>query len=199
MVAQAPLLPVPAAGGEAVGKPAAVPGRDEPRERLAPVRGDDVRVEEDHRRRIVEVRGGEEDGLVLLAGVVHPEIVPSAMAGCAVPLGARELRETRAERIATGELGEVRIGELVLGGHPVARRLRVEVLEPAVRVGDLHAVMVLDDIPRRRRRIGPGRGRRRRGSGGGLCGRRRRWRRGGRRWGGRGGAAVGQNEGDEQE
>ena len=179
-VADVPLLPVTTAIGESVGDPRPISRRREPCERQAPVRREGVGVEKNGRSAVESIRR-EEDRLVLLPRIVDPEVVRASMTESAVRLRARELCEARAECVTPGELGNVRIGELVLGRDPVARLLRVEGLEPAVGVGHLHAVVFFDDVSGPSRRVRPrGRGRRNGGRGHGRRRGRKRSRRGGR-------------------
>ena len=86
------------------------------------------------------------DVLVLPAVVAGDEVVARAderYTG-AGPLhhGAHGLGEPR----AVGQVGQICLGDRVLGGDPGHRLRRVGVLQPAVRVGDLVPVQVFDDV-----------------------------------------------------
>src|SRR5262249_30873945 len=126
---------------------------------------------------------------VLQALVVVVEVALAAAEGHAEALVVPELGELVLEGGARRQLLEVAEGDLILGLDPGAGLGRVEVLHPAVRIGDLGAVVVVDGVAVPRRRVGEGgrRGRRLRGRGRGRDGGRRR---GGRGRGRRGGGAA---------
>ena len=103
-----------------------------------------------------------QDVLVLEARVaeLEPAVAPAPRrAGSRV---VPELRQPRPDRVAAGHAAEDRGGQLVLRADPRTRRGRVAVLEGPVRVGDRRAVVVVDQVRRRGRRVGePGHARHR--------------------------------------
>jgi len=57
-----------------------------------------------------------------------------------------ECGEAFADRLAIGKLLEVAESNFVLGGDPRHGVWRIKFLEPAVRIGDLAAEVVVDDV-----------------------------------------------------
>src|SRR6185369_8745073 len=55
-------------------------------------------------------------------------------------------REAAADRLAVAEAGEIPVGEPALRVQPLGRARAVGLLEPAVRVRDARAVVLVDDV-----------------------------------------------------
>jgi len=151
-VADAPLGPVGAAAGDAVGDPLPVRAHGVAGQRHGAVRRPGVRIDE-HPRRRVERIGGVEHRLVLqavVAGVEVPSAFPERNAETlVVPEPGQALADLRSGRNPL----EVAEGDLVFRLDPGAGLRRVRVLEPAVRIGDFHAVVVVHRVTQPRRRV----------------------------------------------
>ena len=141
-VAHPPLLPVRAPRGEAVGEQLAVladvPAGDGDRAVLR----QGIGIEDEHAARRQGV-DPVEDALVLQAVVAGEEVAPPVLRRHAVALVVPELGQPLADRLPLGQAGEKRRGHRVLRRHPVARLLRIEVLQPAVGIGNLDAMVVV--------------------------------------------------------
>jgi hypothetical protein len=85
-----------------------------------------------------------------------PEVTAAAMDGQPERLIGKQLGQARAQPLMTGDRREIGVGLLILGGEPRACLGRVHVFEPAIGIGDLHAVVCLDDGGATCRRIGEG-------------------------------------------
>src|SRR6185437_2598819 len=92
--------------------------------------------------------------LILVPAVAGVEVTPALAERHAGLLEVVERGDAVADAGALRQPREVCIGQLPLGLDPGARRRRVELLEPAVRVGDPRAMVVLDHAAARRRRVG---------------------------------------------
>ena len=81
------------------------------------------------------------------------EVAPALLLGHREALVVPELRQPLADRLALRDLVEIAERQLVLGLDPGVRVGRVRVFQPAVGIGDLRAVIVVDLIDRLRLRI----------------------------------------------
>ena len=136
------------------GKQVARIGERHASERDGAVLRPSVRVEQDARlavERILDV----DDRLVLEAVVLGEDIARALLRRRGVARIVEQLLEPRADRAALGDRREERVGDLVLRRDPRGD-LGVDadiVLEPAVRVGDLRAVVVVGLIDLSRLRV----------------------------------------------
>ena len=73
------------------------------------------------------------------------EVLVAAAEGRGVARVVEEARDLAAQALPVGAAGEHRLGQLRLGRHELLGLLRVRVLQPAVGVGDLGAVVGVDD------------------------------------------------------
>lgn len=73
------------------------------------------------------------------------EVVVAAAEGRGVARVVEEARDLAPQALPVGAAGEHGLGQLRLGRHELLGLLRVRVLQPAVGVGDLGAVVGVDD------------------------------------------------------
>src|SRR5207249_10484604 len=98
-----------------------------------------------HPRRGVEPVGGVKDELILKAVVLGEEVPPALLRRGGVFLVVPQVGEPFADRVPPGDGAQVCLGDFVLGGDPggdLGGGADV-VFEPAVRVGDCGAVVVV--------------------------------------------------------
>ena len=114
-----------------------------------------VRVEQDAALGVRRV-GGPQDVLVLEAGVAQLEPAVAATPRSAGPRVVPQLGETGPDRGSPRMAVEDARGQRVLGVDPRPRLGRIAVLERPVRIGDERAVVVVDLVGGRRRRVGHG-------------------------------------------
>ncbi len=174
-LAHLPLLPVRATGGQAVGDAPAVLAHRVAGERDGAVGRQGVGIDQ-HARRAVQLLQGVDHALVLQAVVLGEEVAAALALGDAVALVVPELGQAAAQRLAGRDRLQVPEGDAVLLFDPGAGVVGVGVLQPAVGVGDLEAVVLVDVVAGARAGIGQPcrrRARRRRGRSGGRCGRQR--------------------------
>ena len=149
-IAYLPLPPVRAAVRLGVGDVAPVAARGHPGQRHRRVLAPGVRVEQEAAGRFVALLvhrlGHVDDALVLQPVVVAVEVAPAALARRAPALVVPNLQQPVLDRGAAWKGGQKRLRDGVLRRHPGRRLFTVEVFEPAVRVGDLNAEVVVDLI-----------------------------------------------------
>ena len=156
-IADVDRLPVGAPFREPVREHSSIGRRHPLRERHRAVRREDVGIEHE-RRRCRQTRADVKRRLALQAAVLLVEVA-SALAHGNAHLGViPQLRDPLFEAIAPGQPGEIVRRHLILGRHPGGDVRRVEVFHPPVRVGDLRAEVVVDDVALFRDRIGQFRG-----------------------------------------
>ena len=151
-VVDLPLPPVRAAVRLRVGDVAAVPTGRHPGERHRSVVAPAVGIEQDAPGRLVALlvhRLGDVDhALVLQPVVVAVEVALAPLAGRAPALVVPDRQQPLLDRFAARERGQEWLGDGVLRRHPGRGLLAVEVLQPAVRVGDLDPEVVVDLVDR---------------------------------------------------
>ena len=152
-----PLPPVRAAVRLRVRDVAAVPAGREPGQRHGRVVAPGVRVEQHVSGRLVTLlvhRLRDVDhALVLESVVVVVEVALAALAGRAPALVVPDRAEPLFDRFAAGQRGQEWLRDFVLGSDPGRRLLAVEVFQPAVRIRDLDAEVVVDLVDRPRLRV----------------------------------------------
>ncbi len=144
-VADPPLAPVAAGRLQAVSEQPGVLADRRAGQRHRAVRRERVRIEQHARLRLaVERRGPVEDVLVLQPVVLCVEVAAALLVRHAVLLVVPQRGQPVADRAALRDGLEERERHLVLGLDPGARLGRVRILEPAVRVRHLGAVVGID-------------------------------------------------------
>ena len=138
-IADFPLDPIGAGGGGGVGHEFSVRGNFVVLERYGAIGGELVGIKEDGGL-FIERGSGVEDRLILETVVFREEVATAFSEGSAEALDVPKFGQVGIELIATGNGGEVGVGDLVLRFDPIVGLLGVEILEPAVRVGDFDAV-----------------------------------------------------------
>ncbi len=151
-VAHVELAPVGASARQPVREELAVPAHGRERGRDGSVRGELVRIEQDARRCAWPVHHVE-DRLILQAPALGVHDATAVLLGDAEPLVLEELAEPLHDAGALRDGRQVAVRELVLRVDPCASRGRVVLFQPAVRVFDLHAVVVVHGAAARCRRV----------------------------------------------
>ncbi len=150
-VAHVPGLPVRARGLGRVRQIAAVAGERLARQRDRPVGGQPVGIEQ-HPRRAVLALAHVQHALVLQTAVAREEPAPAGTLRRADLLVVQQLAVGVANGAALRHGVEVGAGQAAFGLHPRLRLRRVDVLQPAIRVG--HGGAEEPVGPRVARRIG---------------------------------------------
>ena len=152
-VADAPGVPVRSGRARGVGELGPVLGDREHGHRDGAVSGKPVRVEQDptlgHR-----LLHHPQDGLALKPRVAALEPAPTSFEGNAEPRVVPQLDEARADLLPCGHLCQERLCQLVLRFDPGGGLGSVAVLQPAVRISDGLAVVVVHLGASAGRRIG---------------------------------------------
>ena len=144
-VAHVNLLPVRAGGGKRVGHEIAVLRDVITFQRHRAVGGKFVRIEQ-QRRLGVERRHCVKHVLVLQPVVLRIEVTPALFERRAVTLVIPQFGQPFLNGQAFWNPFQVTESDLVLGLNPGFGFGRIVVLQPAVRIGDLHAVIIVHDV-----------------------------------------------------
>ena len=147
-----PLEPVRAGTRDRIGQPFAVVAEGQPRKRDGPVHGKQVGIDEDTRGP-VEHRGHIKDRLVLQSAILIEDVVPAFARRRRESLVVPDVFEALANFLTPRNRSQKSLRQIVLGRNPGTRLRRIDILEPTKRVCDLTAVVVVDDIAMRSRRI----------------------------------------------
>ncbi len=178
-VAHVPGLPVGTRVGERVGQQPAIRRGHVIGQRDRGVAADGVRLDQ----LAAEIRGRRRDvqrRLVLAAVVAQEEVVRPRLLRHAEPLVGVELGQSAPAARPDAAVLATGLGHGVLGVDPALRGVAVQIFEPAVRVRDADAEVVIRDRAARARRIGVRRqaqgrhaaGQQSEGGGGAPCARR---------------------------
>ena len=140
-----PFLPVRSRGGEAIGQQVAVIADRVPGERHRPVCRQRVGIQQDGRGGL-ERRQGIQHTLILEPVVFGEEVAPALLERHAVALVVPQLGQAPADRLPLRDPAKIAERDGVLCVHPGLRFRRIVILKPAIRVGNLHAVVVVDGV-----------------------------------------------------
>jgi len=144
-VADAELLPIGAAAGGAIDHGAPVFRQCQDRQRDGSVLRQRVGIEQ-HLRLRRERALRVQHGLILEAGVLEEEVAAALLEGSSVFRVVPQLRQAAANALSLGNLLQVGERDSVLRLHPGPGFRRVHILEPAIGVRNLGAVVVLHDV-----------------------------------------------------
>ncbi len=144
-VSHPPALPIRAGFGHAPHDLRAVGRAPRPRQRDRAVFGERVGIEQ-HPALALERVHHVGDRLVLQAVVLRHDVHAAVLVGHAVAFVVPQCREPFCDRVAGLDLLEHRLGQRSLGIHPLPSRRAVDVLEPPIRIGDVHSVVAIDGL-----------------------------------------------------
>ena len=144
-VAHAPLEPVRAGGGQRVRHQIAIIRNRIVRQGHRPVGRELIRIEQNRRLR-VERSHGEKHALILQTVVLREKVATALFEGHPVPFVIPELCQSRPDSGQFGNVLQISDRDFVLRVHPRLGLRRIVILQPAIRVGDFHAVVIIDDV-----------------------------------------------------